>query len=165
MIGAGTQELFGWFGGGGIEETTTAFREDRPAAGARDGDRRGISEVGSGALLAAGFETPFAAAFVTGTMLTAVERLHRAKDPWVQNGGWEYPGVLIALILALVETGPGKRSLDSALGLRRKGPAWAALAFGAGALAAYAIDELAHHNAPAPADPRMAVAGAQAVAA
>jgi hypothetical protein len=41
--------------------------------------------------------------------------------------------LLAAAALALTETGPGAPSLDSALGLERRGPVWTLAALGAGA--------------------------------
>jgi putative oxidoreductase len=75
-------------------------------------------------------------------MLTAIHRVHLKNGPWVTKGGYEYNLVLIAAVLAITETGPGKVSLDHVLGTERSGPsaALAALALGAaGAVAANRI--------------------------
>ncbi|MET9478522.1 DoxX family protein, partial [Streptomyces sp. NPDC002922] len=58
----GSQKLFGWFGGGGIEATTAGmeamgFHPPRHSAVAA-----GLGEVGSGVLLALGLATPAAGA-------------------------------------------------------------------------------------------------------
>jgi putative oxidoreductase len=150
LIGHGTQKLLGWFGGAGIGGTAETFekiglRPARPNAVAA-----GLAEAGGGALLAAGLEPPLAAATITGAMLTAIERVHRDKGPWNQNGGYEYPAVLIGVALAIAEAGPGPVSLDRLLGHRHRGIAWAALAFGAGSFGAYAVDRIAQRNRPAP---------------
>jgi putative oxidoreductase len=92
----------------------------------------GATETGAGALLALGLATPLAAAAITGTMVTAIRKVHAAKGPWVTNGGYEYNAVLIAACLALAEEGPGDVSLDHLFGLERTGPRWAAAAFATG---------------------------------
>jgi putative oxidoreductase len=150
LIGHGTQKLLGWFGGEGIGGTAKTFekiglRPARPNAVAA-----GVAEAGGGALLAVGLEPPLGAAIVTGAMLTAIRRVHQDKGPWNQNGGYEYPAVLIGLALALVEAGPGPLALDRALGRRHRGIAWAAIAFGAGSAGAYVVDRIAEHNRSAP---------------
>ena len=60
------------------------------------------------------------------------------------GGGYEYNIVLIAAVLTLAETGPGRLSLDHALGIEREGPRSAlfALALGAaGAVGAHLLAE------------------------
>jgi putative oxidoreductase len=63
-----------------------------------------------------GAPTPLAAAVVIATMITAIERVHFAKGPWVSDGGYEYNVVLLAAVLSLADTGPGSPSVDSARG-------------------------------------------------
>jgi putative oxidoreductase len=58
--------------------------------------------------------------------------VHVTKGPWNQDGGWEYPAVLIAAAFAVTDVGPGHWSLDHALGIDLKGPVWALAALGAG---------------------------------
>jgi putative oxidoreductase len=159
LIGHGTQKLFGWFGGGGIEGTAAMFDKLGLRPGRRNAIAAGGAEAAGGALLVAGLEMPLAAALGTGSMLTAIQRVHRANGIWVQKGGVEYPAVLIALLLALVEVGPGELSLDAAVGRRRRGSAWAALAFGAGSLGAYVVDQLARRSAGPPVDLSLAEEG------
>ncbi len=82
-------------------------------------------------------------------MLTAIRRVHLQRGPWVSNGGYEYPVVTIAALLALADAGPGGLSLDAAFGHELKGARWALAALalgGAGALAAH----LAAESAAAP---------------
>ena len=149
FIGHGTQKLFGWFGGYGLDGTGQFFEKIGIRPGRRNALAAGLSETGGGAALALGLATPAAAAALTGTMLTAIHRVHLKNGPWVSSGGYEYNVVLIAAVLALAETGPGEPSLDSALGVEWSGPtaALAALAAGAlGALAAHMVSE----SQPAP---------------
>ena len=145
FVGHGTQKLFGWFGGNGLEATGQMFEQ---GLGLRPGKRHalaaGAAEAGGGALLVLGAATPIAASVITATMITAIQRAHLTKGPWVSSGGYEYNVVLIAAVLALAETGPGSPSVDSASGSTAYGPKWAALALALGILGAagaHAINE------------------------
>jgi putative oxidoreductase len=129
FFGHGTQKLFGWFGGHGLEGTGQFFEN---AVGLRPGRHHalaaGLGEAGGGSLLALGAATPLGAAAITATMLTAINRVHLKNGPWVSDSGYEYNLVLIAAALALAETGPGSPSIDSALGIEASGSKWAILA-------------------------------------
>jgi putative oxidoreductase len=148
FFGHGTQKLFGWFGGGGLEGTGGFFESN---LGLRPGRRHalaaGVAEAGGGTLLALGLATPLAAAALTGVMVTAIRKVHWTNGPWVTNGGYEYNAVLIAAVAALVEAGPGDFSLDEELGLDLAGPAWTVAALAGGALGSLAATAT---SAPAP---------------
>jgi putative oxidoreductase len=135
FVGHGTQKLFGWFGGHGLEGTGGAM-----AAGA--------AEAGGGALLAVGLLTPLAAGAITGSMIQAIQTVHAANGPWVTDQGWEYNAVIVGTVLVIAEAGPGDLSLDHALGIELSGTKWAVLAFAAGAVGP---PLLVNREAPAPA--------------
>src|SRR5260221_2296536 len=143
FFGHGTQKLLGWFGGPGLEATAQGFHTMGMRPGKRNAVRGGLSGTAGGAAIALGAATPLAAASLIATMLTAINRVHLKNGPWVTKGGYEYNVVLIAALLALVEVGPGKPSLDSAIGLERSGPKWAALSLAAGAVGAVGAHVLA----------------------
>jgi putative oxidoreductase len=149
FIGHGTQKLFGWFGGYGLEATGNAFESMGLRPGKRHALAAGAAEAGGGALLAAGAATPLAASVLTATMLTAIQRVHLKNGPWSTNGGYEYNVVLIAAVLALAETGPGSPSIDSARGSEAHGPKWALIALLLGAVGAVGAHVVAE-AAPAP---------------
>jgi putative oxidoreductase len=149
FIGHGTQKLFGWFGGHGPEVTGQFFEQLGLRPGKVHARAAGIAEAGGGALIALGALTPLGAAAITGAMLTAIERAHATKGPWITNGGYEYNAVLIAAALALAETGPGRLSLEGARGHERKGAGWALAALAAGAGGALAVRQIS----PAEAQP------------
>ena len=149
FIGHGTQKLFGWFGGNGLEATGKGFEYLGLRPGKRHALAAGISEAGGGTLIALGAATPVAASVLTATMLTAINRVHLKNGPWAGNGGYEYNVVLIAAVLALAETGPGSPSVDAALGIERRGARWAALALLAGAIGAAGAHAIAERT-PAP---------------
>ena len=97
-----------------------------------------------------------AASVLTATMLTAINRVHKKNGPWASDGGFEYNLVLIALVTALAETGPGSPSVDDAIGLDARGSKWALLSLLMGALGAagaHAVAEAAPAPAPEPATP------------
>src|SRR3954452_10661158 len=95
FVGHGTQKLFGWFGGHGVEGTGGFFENQLGLSpGKRHATAAGLSEAAGGALLTAGAFTPVAAAAITGTMVTAIRKAHAQNGPWVSEGGYEYNAVL-----------------------------------------------------------------------
>lgn len=152
FVGHGTQKLFGWFGGHGLDATANMFDSIGMRPGNRNAIAAGVAEAGGGAALAAGFATPLAAATLTSVMLTAINRVHLKNGPWITNGGYEYNAVLIAAVLALAEVGPGELSLDHALGQERTGPGWAVLALALGVAGAVGA-HIAAESTPAPPAP------------
>jgi len=139
FVGHGTQKLFGWFGGHGLDGTAGFFEN---SLGLKPGKRHaaaaGASETLGGVLLTLGALTPVAAGLITGTMITAIRNVHAPKGPWVTEGGYEYNAVLIAAVLALTADGPGRPSVDASVLPRFKGNALALAQFaGAAAAATY----------------------------
>lgn len=132
FVGHGTQKLFGWFGGHGLEATSQGFESMGMRPGKPNAIAAGVAEAGGGAALALGFATPVAASVLVATMITAVNRVHLKNGPWASNGGYEYNLVLAAAALALVETGPGDLSIDHIRGVDRSGALWTLAALGAG---------------------------------
>jgi putative oxidoreductase len=100
-------------------------------------------------LIALGLATPAAAAGLTSVMLTAL-RTAVWKDG-IKPATGEFEVLLATAALALAETGPGRPSLDSALGLERSGPGWALAALGAGAAGSMIVLSRTE-SAPADAD-------------
>ena len=150
FVGHGTQKLFGWFGGHGLEATGGFFESLGLRPGRRHALAAGAAEAGGGALLALGFLTPVAAAALTGTMATAIRKVHGPKGPWNSDGGYEYNVVLAAAALALAEEDTGRPSVDAALWPGFKGPGLALLAAGAGVGGAFALtsDRMADLSMP-----------------
>lgn len=132
FVGHGTQKLFGWFGGHGLDATGEAFEGMGLKPGKQKAALAGAVEAGGGALFAAGLATPLAGAALTGTMVEAIRSVHGPKGPWATEGGWEYNAVLIAAILGIVEAGGGFLTLDGHYGIKAKGSFWALAALGAG---------------------------------
>lgn len=155
FVGHGTQKLFGWFGGRGLQETAQGFEQMGMRPGLPNAIAAGVAEAGGGALLASGFLTPLGAASVIGSMLVAIHRVHLKNGPWVTSGGYEYNLVLILCLLMLVEEGPGPLSLDARKGRELKGAGWTLAtlaAAGVGAAGVYAASAaLAPAESPDPA--------------
>ena len=152
FIGHGTQKLFGWFGGHGLEGTAGFFEQGlglRP--GKRHATAAGLAEALGGALFTLGALTPLAASMIIGTMTTAIRKVHAPKGPWATEGGYEYNAVLIATMFAIAERGPGRPSVDAAMFPRLKGTGWALLALAAGVAGSYAATE--YFSEPAPPEP------------
>src|SRR4051794_11778666 len=135
FVGHGTQKLFGWFGGHGLDGTAGFFETLGLKPGKRHATAAGASEAIGGALLTVGALTPVAAGLITGTMITAIRKVHAPNGPWSTNGGYEYNAVLIAAVLALTADGPGRPSVDAAAFPRLKGDALALTTFAAAAAA------------------------------
>ena len=141
FFGHGMQKLAGWFGGGGPEGTGQFFEQVGLKPGRESALIAGAAEAGGGSLLALGLFTPAAVSMLTGVMTNAIRHVHRANGLWAMDGGIEYPAVILAALAALADGGPGRFSLDEALGIRLRGPVVAAVAMGAGAAGAVYVAE------------------------
>lgn len=97
------------------------------------------TEIGAGILLTLGLLTGFSAMAFVGLMTVAALTDHRGKGYFIFKGGAEYV-VLVAMVAAgLTVAGPGRWSLDSALGLDLAGLGWGATALVGGLAAAAAL--------------------------
>lgn len=112
----------GWFG-------SLGFREPKVQA-----VTSAVVETGAGAALVAGAGTPIAAAGVVGTMGVAGRVVHMPNGFFITAEGYEYVLNLAASSVALAALGPGRFSVDHALGLDRLKIArgWRAAALTAG---------------------------------
>jgi putative oxidoreductase len=83
-----------------------------------------ITELVAGAALVLGLLTPLAAGAILGTLTVAFITNHRKAGFFVfrrPTEGWEYLMNLIAACLAIACVGPGRWSLDNALGISPHG--------------------------------------------
>ncbi|WP_040805279.1 DoxX family protein [Nocardia concava] len=126
----GSQKLFGWFNGYGLDATAQAFQGMGYDPGKFFATLAGLSEIAGGLLLALGLLTPLGAAIALGTMINAVN---------VTRGGgfamWEAPAVFGIAAVALAFTGPGRLSLDHGRPWQRQGLVWGAAAIALGVVA------------------------------
>ncbi len=119
----GTQKLFGWFGGQGLDGTGQFFESVGLRPGRRNAVLAGATETGCGVMLATGIATPAAAAGLSAVMITAL-RTVVWKDG-VQPATGEFETLLAAAAISVAEA-------DS-------GPGWALAALGAGAAGSAAV--------------------------
>jgi putative oxidoreductase len=126
----GAQKLFGWFGGGGPRETTAFFASLGYRMPGAVAIVAGLAEVTGGVLLGAGMLTPLAALLLAIVLLNAIAAVVASKG---LLGGWELELTLLAVAIALAITGPGRLSLDRAIGWEDNitGPAWGSVVLAA----------------------------------
>jgi putative oxidoreductase len=132
-MGHGLQKLAGWFGGHGLKGTGQFFEALDLKPGVAHAAAAGAAETGGGALIATGLATPLGATMLSGTMITAIRKVHLSKGVWASDGGYEYNLVLLAIVFAITDVGPGRLSADAARGRERKGLGWAIAQLAAGA--------------------------------
>lgn len=142
FVGHGTQKLFGWFDGPGLDNAAKSMESLGLRPGRRNATAAAVAEAAGGAAIVAGAFTPLAAAALIGTMITAIRTVHLKNGFWAANGGYEFNLALIAALLVLVDGGPGELSVDGALGIHDTGGGWALLALAAGAAGSTALIEL-----------------------
>ncbi|MBV8443469.1 MAG: DoxX family protein [Hyphomicrobiales bacterium] len=115
LVPHGSQKLFGWLGGYGVEATGQFFatKLGLPASLALVA---GLIEFFGGLALAAGFATRLVAALVVGLMAVAVVCVHLPAGFFWTSGGFEYPLLWGIVALYFVVRGGGRYSLDAAIG-------------------------------------------------
>jgi putative oxidoreductase len=109
----GSQKLFSWFGGGGMEGFASALSSMNVPLPALSAYLAAGAEFFGGAALLLGLATRLAAIPVLVTMLVAALVAH-----WGAFGapqGMEYPLTLASMALGIGLLGPGRFSLDSLL--------------------------------------------------
>ena len=111
----GAQKMFGWFGGAGQPGTTVFFQKLGFRAPGLMAFTAALAEL-AGILFALGLLTPLAALAIAVVMLNAIGTVHWRKGFFVTEGGYEFNIVLLTVGIAVVATGPGRWSLDHAIG-------------------------------------------------
>jgi len=111
----GTQKLFGWFGGPGLQGTRgwlggMGFR--MPSLMAL---MVAVCET-SGLLFALGLVTPLAALLMASAMVVAIGSVHWRNGFFNMSQGYEFNLALLAVPVAVAPTGPGRFSLDRLIG-------------------------------------------------
>ncbi|MCG7633436.1 MULTISPECIES: DoxX family protein [Gordonia] len=116
LFAHGAQKLTGWFGGPGLEQTAAGMQQMGFTPAKLSAVTAGVSEA-AGGLIAVGAGTRVASAAGAAAMLAASD-VHRPNGFFAQNGGLELPAVLGVASAALTLTGPGRYSIDEAIGHR-----------------------------------------------
>jgi putative oxidoreductase len=117
MAAHGSQKLLGWFGGHGLAGTggyfeQLGFRPGRAYAAAAAG-----AEILGGLLVALGLLGPVGPALILSVMVVAAVTVHWKGGFFAHSNGIEVPFLYGAGAVALALAGPGRFSLDAALGL------------------------------------------------
>jgi putative oxidoreductase len=146
FIGHGTQKLLGWFGGGGPHGTAGMLG----SLGYRSPDTmarvNAVAETLAGVLLLLGLLTPLACVAIIGVMVNAILAVHAPKGFWNMAGGYEFPLTLLVVAAALGFTGPGRISIDRALGIVVRGPVPGIVVLLVGILAGAAVFVLGRYR-------------------
>lgn len=139
LLGHGSQKLFGAFGGPGISSAGKFFDSIGFRPGRAMAVIAGISELSAGVLLILGLLTPIASAAAVGTLIVAGS-VHWVAGLWAQKGGYELALFYGTSAAALAFTGPGKFSLDNAIGLDSfSGNLWGILTVAVGLLPGFLV--------------------------
>ena len=117
MAAHGTQKLFGWFGGYGLNATgefmvQLGFNPGRAFAAAAS-----LGEITSGLLVALGLLGPIGPALMVSVMIVATITVHWKNGLWASNNGFELPLLYSTAAIGLALTGFGAYSLDAMLNI------------------------------------------------
>jgi len=134
LFGHSTQKLFGWFRGGGPAGAGALFETWGFRPGPALAVVAGTLELVGLTSVALGLFTIGGCAVLVGTMIVAASPAAH-NGLWAHLGGNELPVVYAFLAAVLAFTGPGRYSLDQALGLH-PGPGWSVVAVVVGVAAA-----------------------------
>lgn len=111
----GSQKLFGWFGGYGLEGTGKWMASVGIEPGVLMAALAGSAEFFGGLLLIIGLLTRPAALALTVTMLVAIFSVHIQNGLFMSNNGYEFALALLAAVVSLVFSGGGRVSIDSVI--------------------------------------------------
>jgi putative oxidoreductase len=112
----GAGNLFGWFGGRGIEGTAAGFARLGLEPALPLAYVVGVTEFFGGLLVAIGLLTRPAALGVAIIMAVAVFHVHLKNGFFWGSGGFEYPLLWGIVALAIVFCGGGALSVDRKIG-------------------------------------------------
>ncbi len=114
----GAQKLFGIWGGPGVKGTRGMMQKLNIWPPHLWAGVAIAGEFGGGLLTLLGFLSPLGPLMMVGQMMMAVAKVHWKNGFWNTKGGIEFPLTLMTIGVALGLTGPGRYSVDRAIGLR-----------------------------------------------
>ena len=112
----GAQKLFGWFGGYGLAGTGGFLESLGFRPGKWFATMAALAEFTGGLLFALGFLGPVGPALMLSVMTVAMITVHRKNPFFVSTNGIEHPLMFATVAVGIALTGPGRYSLDQALG-------------------------------------------------
>lgn len=115
------------FGSGGLAGTTRWFGSLGMRQPRLQAVLSAVIEAAAGVGIAAGFLTSIAAGALVGIMLVAGVAAHRKNGFFVFRDGYEYVLMIALAATAVAVAGPGRFSVDFALGLSRQLSGWTGL--------------------------------------
>lgn len=108
----GSQKLFGWFGGYGLEGTGQWMASIGLEPGVLMAALSGSAEFFGGVFLLLGLLTRPTALVLAVTMLVAIFSVHISHGLFMSNNGYEFALALLAGAVSLLISGGGRVSLD-----------------------------------------------------
>ncbi|WP_055108752.1 DoxX family protein [Paenibacillus ihumii] len=111
FIGHGAQKLFGMFGGYGPKGTGGWMESIGIKPGVLMAVLAGLMEFVGGLLFTLGLLTPLAAVLIGLAMIGAIVKVHFKNGLWSTANGYEYPLVLLVVVIGIALTGAGAYSL------------------------------------------------------
>ena len=112
----GAQKLFGAFGGSGLGPFAESLVQMGFSPGLLWAALVGCSEFFGGLFILLGWFTRLAVWPPMAVMLVAIFKVHGPHGFFLQDGGFEYPFVILGGLLTLFAIGPGPLSLDTKAG-------------------------------------------------
>lgn len=117
MMAHATQKLFGWLGGYGLRGTAGFFEQLGFRPGVVFTTAASLGELVSGLLVTLGLFGPIGPALMISVMLVAAFSVHWSNGLFAGTNGIEVPLLYATGALGMALVGPGRFSLDAALGL------------------------------------------------
>ncbi|MDQ2866474.1 MAG: DoxX family protein [Candidatus Eremiobacteraeota bacterium] len=116
----GTQKLYGWFDGPGIEGATHFMGVLGFHPGERYARLSASTEIAAGVLIATGTLGPVGPALLASVMTTAAGSVHVQNGYFNEKKGFELNTMYALAALLLAANGFGRISVDHAIGLRKR---------------------------------------------
>ena len=120
LIAHGSQKLFGWFGGYGLEGTGQWMASIGLTPGYLMALMAGSSEFFGGLFLLLGLLTRPTALVLSFTMVVAIFSVHIGNGLFLANNGYEFGLALLAATVSLTVSGAGKFAVDNLFANRIK---------------------------------------------
>lgn len=112
FIGHGAQKLFGWFGGYGPKGTGGWLESVGIKPGVPMAVAAGLMELVGGLLFGAGLFVEIGAVLIALAMLGAIVKVHGKNGIWSTANGYEYPLVLLVVVIGVALIGAGDYALN-----------------------------------------------------